>query len=371
MWPGQQPPGGEQNPQDPNTPPHYQQPGYQQPNPYQQPGQPGQMPPQPGQPPTQPGQPPQPGYGQPNPYQQATVPQYAVPGQPPGAPTPPPGKDGGDRKSTVIVASAAAFAVLVTAGVTGYLVLGNDDKKTTAGDDPKPSQSASASADPSPSPTPSAIDNPRAGDKAAEPTISGWKVVYNPKWGTVFDVPGDWEVKGSGWIIGLEDEKKGDGSLLQGMGMSAPAYFKSEWCKYDDDKDGKESSWELATTGTKGAQGAKNTEEAARIAAGSWVWAAYAQSEPQKNIKISKAEAFTSTSGLEGHVATASADNLKHPHKCATDGKSIAFAFKNAKGDFSTWVLYAPKGIKDEVPDDTIKKILSTVRLAESSGEAS
>ncbi|MCH0540981.1 hypothetical protein I3F58_15665 [Streptomyces sp. MUM 203J] len=362
MWPGQQPPGGEQNPQDPNTPQPYRQPGYQQPNPYQQPGIPGQ-------PPAQPGRPPQPEYGSPNPYQQPTVPQYAVPGHQPGAPTPPPGKDGGDRRTTAVVASAAAFAVLVTAGVTGYLVLGDDGGKTTANDGPKPSQSSSASADPSTAPP--VVDNPRGGDKAAKPTVSGWKVVYNPKWGTVFDVPGDWEVKGSGWIIGLEDEKKGDGSLLQGMGMSSPAYFKSEWCTYDDDKDGKEDSWELATTGTKGAQGAKNTEEAARIAAGSWVWAAYAQSEPQENIKISKAEAYTSTSGLEGHVATASADGLKHPHKCATDGKSIAFAFKNAKGDFSTWVLYAPKGVKDEVPDATIKKILSTVRLAEASGEAS
>lgn len=56
MWPGQQPPGGEQNPQDQNP---YQQPGYQQPNPYQQPGYQ------------------ETGYPQPNPYgQQPGQPQW-------------------------------------------------------------------------------------------------------------------------------------------------------------------------------------------------------------------------------------------------------------------------------------------------------
>src|SRR5690242_1056872 len=111
MWPGQQPPGGEQNPQDQNQNP-YQQPGYQQPNPYQQPGyqQQGQQPNQ------QPGQQPgygypqqggQGGYGQPNPYQQPTVPQYAVPG-PPGDPQP-----GNDKKKTTVIAIVAATAVVV------------------------------------------------------------------------------------------------------------------------------------------------------------------------------------------------------------------------------------------------------------------
>lgn len=88
MWPGQQPPGGEQNPQDQNP---YQQPGYQQqPNPYQQPGY----------------------QQQPNPYQQQPGQQppgqWGAPTVPLGAPQPPSGNGGGNKtKITAIVATAA------------------------------------------------------------------------------------------------------------------------------------------------------------------------------------------------------------------------------------------------------------------------
>ncbi|MEU3067387.1 hypothetical protein ABZ712_10835 [Streptomyces sp. NPDC006906] len=354
MWPGTQPPGGEQNPQDQNQNP-YQQPGYQQPNPYQQPGYPPQG---------QPGQPAGPGYGypqgppgyqQPNPYQQPTAPQYAVPG-PPGGPKP-----GDDKKRTTIVAIVAALAVVVAAGVTGFLVLGKDDDGKNVADDKK---SASPSAKPSDTATGSAppADNPRGSDSDPKPLIPGWKVVTNPKWGTQFDVPGDWEVASSGTFAGFEDAKKGDGSPV--AGFSAPAYYKSKWCVDDSDGDGREEDTGLAGVGTKGAQGAKNTDEAARNEAANWVWAAYAQLDPKSKVKIGKAKPFTTKSGLSGSVAEATALELANKEKCDSDGKSIAFSFKNAKGDFSTWALYAATGVKDELPDTTIRQILSTVRLA-------
>ncbi|MGW1294783.1 hypothetical protein [Streptomyces sp. NPDC002533] len=360
MWPGTQPPGGEQNPQDQNQNP-YQQPGYQQPNPYQQPGYPPQG--QPGQP-AEPGYgypqgpPPggQPGYPQPNPYQQPTVPQYAVPG-PPGGPKP-----GDDKKKTTIVAIVAALAVVIAAGVTGFLVLGKDDDdsknvaddKKTASPSAKPSETATGSAPP--------VENPRGSDGDPKPLIPGWKVVTNPKWGTQFDVPGDWEVASSGTFAGFEDAKKEDGSPV--AGFSAPAYYKSKWCVDDSDGDGREEDTGLAGVGTKGAQGAKSTDEAARNEAANWVWAAYSQLDPKTKVKIGKAKPFTTKSGLSGSVAQATALELANKEKCDSDGKSIAFSFKNSKGDFSTWVLYAATGVKDELPDTTIQQILSTVRLA-------
>ncbi|MFC9394924.1 hypothetical protein ACFTWS_17440 [Streptomyces sp. NPDC057027] len=369
MWPGQQPPGGEQNPQDQSQNP-YQQSGYQQPNPYQQPPtQPGyaqQPPTQPGypqQPPTQPGYPQQ-GYGQqpgyPHPYQQPTVPQqYAVPG--PGQPG---GPDGGKKKQTTIVAIVAATAVVVAAGVTAFLVLGKDDDKKNTAEDPKPS--ASASVDPSSAPAPSqssGIANPRDG-AAQQPTVPGWKVVYNPKYGTLFDVPPEWEVLKPGSITYFEDEKKHDGSPL--VTMSGPTRLKGKWCTYDVDKNGTEETWGLATSGTKGGQGAKDTASLARSEAGTWVWGGYAQHMPQSTIKITKSVPYTTASGLTGSLATATAPGVKKRNKCETDGKSIAFSFKNAAGDFSTWVLYGADGVKDELPDATVRKILSTVRLAPS-----
>ncbi|MER5888440.1 hypothetical protein ABT160_31850 [Streptomyces sp. NPDC001941] len=361
MWPGQQPPGGEQNPQDQNQNP-YQQPGYQQPNPYQQPGyqQPGypQQPGQPQQPPTVPGagyQ--QPGYPQqPNPYQQPTVPQYPGPGAQPG----PPGPGGsGDKKKTTVIAIVAATAVVVAAGVTGYLVLGKDDAKDTAGGD-KPAASSSASKPAAGGSSP-AVDNPRDGS-AAKPTIPGWKVVYNPKYGTQFDVPPDWEVAKTGSITFFEDEKKQDGSPV--VTMSSPSYLKREWCTVDSDANGSKENYVLSSAGTKGGQGAKNTDEAAYNEAGNWVWAGYAQKMPKGTIKITKAVPYTTKSGLAGSVATAVAPGIKKTNKCVTDGKSIAFSFKNAKGDFASFVLYGADGVADELPDAKIQQILSTVRLA-------
>ncbi|MFI2371221.1 hypothetical protein [Streptomyces sp. NPDC018833] len=332
MWPGQQPPGGEQNPQDQNP---YQQPGYQQPNPYQQPG-----------------------YQQPNPYQQPTAPQYAVPGQMPGAPMPP--QD--DRKKTTIVAIVAATAVVVAAAVTGFIVLKDDDQGTSdkgAGTKASQKPGTDPSTDPAPSPS---VDNPRDGSDV-KPTIAGWKVVTNPKHGTMFDVPADWEVAGSGVAHGFEDEKKGDGSAV--VMMSAPAHFKSKWCELDVDKDGRMEDWGLSSAGTKGGKGAKSTAEAAYNEAGNWVWAGYAQTEPKGTVKITKARDYTTKSGLKGSVALATAKGVKKENKCETDGKSIAFSFKDPAGDFKSWVLYANTGIADEVDDATIQKILSTVRLAD------
>ncbi|WP_411110362.1 hypothetical protein [Streptomyces sp. c-19] len=367
MWPGQQPPGGEQNPQDQSQNP-YQQSGYQQPNPYQQPpAQPGypQPPTQPGypqQPPTQPGYPQQgyaqqPGYGQPNPYQQPTMPQqYAVPG--PGQPG---GPGGGKKKQTTLVAIVAAVAVVVAAGVTGYLVLGGDDDEKPLADGKKPTGSASAPATPTTDPSSSpSLANPRDG-AAQQPTIPGWKVVHNPKYGTLFDVPPEWQVLKPGTITFFEDEKKNDGSAL--VTMSGPTRLKSEWCTYDTDKNGTAETWGLATAGTKGGQGAKDTASAARGEAGTWVWGGYAQHMPQSTIKISKPVPYTTKSGLTGSMATATAPGVKKRNKCESDGKSIAFTFKNNAGDFSTFVLYGADGVADELPDATIRQILSTVRL--------
>ncbi|MGX1883087.1 hypothetical protein [Streptomyces sp. NPDC055287] len=322
MWPGQQPPGGEQNPQDANQNP-YQQPGYQHPG-YQQPG-----------------------YQQPNPYQQPATPQYAPP-VPPGAPRPP----DGNRRTTTVVAIVAATAVVAAAVITGVVILGKDDEGGTTEAGGKETSASSAAATPvEPSAPASSAENPRGGSvEEARPTIPGWQVVTNPKYGTRFDVPPEWEVKSPGLTINFTDNK--DKPVIS---MSAPAYYKSGWC-------GKNTL--LGATGTRGANGADKTGPEAENVAGQWVFAGYDQNETG-TLKISKAAPFTSASGLKGSVSLASVTGVKKETKCDTDGKSIAFAFKNANGDFAVWSLFSSKGVKDEVPDATIKKILGTVRLAD------
>jgi hypothetical protein len=342
MWPGQQPPGGEQNaqgqsPQARNNP--YQQPGYQQPNPYQQPG-----------------------FQQPNPYVQQ--PQWGSAG-PVGAPQPPGGGGGGGGGSrTKLVAILAATAVVVAAGVTGFLVLGGGkkDDKADGGSGTKVRQSPTASAGPGDSA--SADDNPRGGD-TEKATVAGWKVVVNPKWGTAFDVPADWEVESPGTIIGFEDDSKDAGSKPL-ITMSAPAYYKSKWCTSDDDKDGHTDDTPLAAVGTKGADGAKNTGEVAVNQVPWWVFGGYTQPDKKSLTFDRTAKEFTTAAGISGSYAWARSHHSPEigKSKCASDGKAITFGFKNSAGDFVAWNLYAATGVKGEVPDTTILKIMSTVRLA-------
>ncbi|MBC7274830.1 MAG: hypothetical protein H5T76_40040 [Streptomyces sp.] len=333
MWPGQQPPGGEQNPQQNNP---YQQPGYQQPNPYQQPG-----------------------YQQPNPYGQQ--PQWGTP-QTAGTPQAQPGgSGGGGGNRTKLVAIVAATAVVVAAGVTGFLVLGGDkdDKADGGKDDKKASQSPSQSADPSESASGSE-ENPR-GTETLKPTVDGWKVVVNPKWGTAFDVPADWEVQSPGLTIGFEDPESDDAKPI--IVMTAPAIYKSKWCTEDDDKDGRTDDTHLAATGTKGASGAKSTDEVAVNTVAWWVYGGYTQPDKKSLTFDEKATPYTTEAGVEGSIAWAESKDTPQKGKCASDGKAVTFGFKNSAGDFVSWNFYGANGVKDEVPKETIMKILSTVRL--------
>ncbi|MFG2993796.1 hypothetical protein ACGFZK_31670 [Streptomyces sp. NPDC048257] len=335
MWPGQQqPPGGEQNPQDAQQNPYQQQPG--QPNPYQQ-QQPGY------------GYPQQPGYQQPQ----------GVPGQqwgPPQQPQQPQGT-GGSPYSTKTVAIVAAAAVVVAAAATGAFVLTRDDKNTEADD--KPVASSSAPAPETPAPAGSSA-NPRAGG-SAQPVIPGWKVVVNTKYGVSYDVPPEWNVNDSGVSLFYEDEVKKDGKPV--ITMSGTATFKEEWCTVDKDADGRVEKFSIADAGVKGAQGAKDTGQAASDNTGTWVWAGFAQKEPKGTVKVTDPKEYTTASGLKGHMVVATAPNVKKEHKCSTDGKAVGFAFKNATGDFASFALISAAGVKEEVATEVSDKILSSIRL--------
>ncbi|MFD5448550.1 hypothetical protein ACWDTR_13035 [Streptomyces sp. NPDC003470] len=337
MWPGQQPPGGEQNPQ--NNP--YQQPGYQQPNPYQQPG-----------------------YQQPGPYGQQ--PQWGA-SQAPGGPQPATvvggGGGGGGGNRTKVVAIVAALAVVVAAGVTGFLVLGGDkDDTADDGKDKKPSASASASKSGTPTADPSASgDEDQRGGGELKPTVEGWKVVANPRFGTMFDVPADWEIDSTDTSVGFEWEEDGKTDRTT---VTAPAYLKSEWCTEDSNKDGRKESTALATAGTRGEDGAKDTAMAAETRVPWWIYGGYTEPD-RKSVKYDKPKDYTTASGIKGSVATAHSEGTPQKGKCDSEGKAITFAFKNGAGNFVTWNLYGAKGVKDEIPEATIQKILSTVRLTD------
>ncbi|MEU2063966.1 hypothetical protein [Streptomyces sp. NPDC013455] len=354
MWPDQQPPGGAQNPQQNPQANPYQQPGEPQQNPYQQPGY--QQYPQAGAY----GQQPQAGpYGQqPQAQPYAQQPQW---GQPPTVPVAQPPQGGGGR--TKLIAIVAATAVVVTAAVTGFLVLGgaeDDEADNGKGGKHTSASPTATSSDPNPSPTSSVNDDPR-GNEAAKPTIAGWKVVVNPKYGTAFDVPADWQVERPGIFSFFEDKAKGDGSAY--IGFSAPAFLKPDYCSSEEN--GTKATYSLAGSGTKGENGAKDTASIARGDAATFAFGGYTdQSEASKKyLRIGKAKPFTTASGVKGSVATSYVVGAPKKNKCSTDGKATTFAFKNSTGSFVSWTLYGATGVKDELPDATVQKILGTVRL--------
>jgi hypothetical protein len=310
MWPGEQPPGGGQNPQHQPISP-YQQPGYQQPNPYQQP---------------------------PGPWNAPTV------TAPPAAPPP---EDGGRR--TKVIAIVAATAVVVAAAVTGFAVLGGGkDDKT----DPEPTNS--------PSQQSSRASDPRGTGGGEKPTVAGWKTVMNPERGIAFDVPAEWGLKSTGWVTYVsENDDPADKPLV---GIGAPALLKEKWCGSDDDKDGTKEYTMLAGAGTKANNGAKSPAEAARADAAAWVYGEYTQ--PDKKLVTSGAvESYTTKSGITGSLATASSSGVEKSKKCASDGKATVFSFKTPANDIVSWEFFGAKGVSAEVPDATVRRILATVRL--------
>ncbi|MFF2406928.1 hypothetical protein [Streptomyces sp. NPDC058092] len=277
-------------------------------------------------------------------------------GQPPGG--------GGNRAKAAAI--AAATTVVVAVGVTGFLLLGSDRDVNANGG----SRNTKAPAIASKSTTASApaSDNPR-GSETERPTVPGWKVVINPKRGTAFDVPPDWDVKSPGLLIGFEDSKV-DYSDPDNWGkviivMGAPAVLQESWCVSNDMKNGrvKSTSTALAATGTKGASGARSTGDAALGQVERWVYGGYTQPDTKSIIHDKAARPYTTKSGIKGSIAWARSRNTPQKGKCASDGKAITFGFKNSAGDFVAWSLYGATGVKNELPDSTIMKILGTVRL--------
>ncbi|MFD5203468.1 hypothetical protein ACFWM7_25705 [Streptomyces sp. NPDC058375] len=301
------------------------------------------------------GQPPAPGGAAP--WNAPTEPN----GQPPAAsapwsahPGPPP--SGGSRRSSVI-AVVAATAVVLAAGITGFLVFGGDGDS----DDGKPDMGQTGADVVSPSASPGQA---RGGaEDGTGPLVPGWKTVINPKRGIAFDVPVDWAPKSTGWVSYVAENDDPDETPL--VGFSAPAILKEKWCRSDDDGNGVQEDTPLASAGSRGETGARSTAEAARENARLWVYGSYAQPSKEK-VTTGAAKPFTTKSGITGSVATATSTGVDGTGRCAYDGKATAFAFENPAGETVSWTFVGVRGVDDEVPEPTVRKILGTVRLVDS-----
>ncbi|MFI1223663.1 MULTISPECIES: hypothetical protein [unclassified Streptomyces] len=345
MGSGQQPPAGDHHQQGQQPPQGQPQPPYGWPPREQGPG--GQQ---------------QNTGGGPAPWDARTEPAGQPPAGPWSAPTVPAGlpphpgptPPGGGGRSSTVVAVVAATAVVLAAGITGYLVLGGkDDKKPEAGPTAADSRSPSAS--------PGA---PRGGSEdEPAPLVPGWKTVVNPKRGIVFDVPVSWALKPTGWVSYVAENDDPEETPL--VGFSAPAILKEKWCRSDEDGNGIQEETPLAAAGSRGEAAARSTAEAARENARLWVYGSYAQPSKEK-VTTGAAKPFTTKSGITGSVATATSTGVDGTGRCAYDGKATAFAFESPAGETVSWTFVGVRGVDDEVPESTVRKILGTVRFLDS-----
>ncbi|MFK0132561.1 hypothetical protein ACIQRZ_19665 [Streptomyces rubiginosohelvolus] len=64
-------------------------------------------------------------------------------------------------------------------------------------------------------------------------------------------------------------------------------------------------------------------------------------------------------------MATATSTGADGKGRCAYGGKATAFAFENPAGETLSWTFVGVRGVDDEVPEPTVRKILGTVRLVD------
>ncbi|WP_449484550.1 hypothetical protein [Streptomyces avidinii] len=253
------------------------------------------------------------------------------------------------------------MAVGVAVAVTATIVFRDDGRADGAGGQASPAPaSGSPSVSPSVSPSGSVSSGAPGAPSTVKPTVKGWKVVVNPAHGTAFDVPPDWEVLKPQIFSGFSDDKDPDKPVI---GHTAPAFLKQKWCSLDANGDGYVNDIALASTGTKGADGAKTTDEVAEKTATAWAYSAFASSDKEV-VKWDEPVAYTTKAGVKGSYVKARTEGAKKDHKCAGDGWAIAFGFKNSKGDFVAWDFYGRSGVQGAARDDLVMRILSTVRLS-------
>ncbi|MGW0818195.1 hypothetical protein ACWD00_34150 [Streptomyces viridiviolaceus] len=284
-------------------------------------------------------------YRQPGPY----AGQQPAPWNAPTVTAPPPAGDGPGPRRTKAVAIVAAAAVVVAAAVTGAVLLGGGEADLA---EPGP---APASGSPSASPA----DDPRNGDDDLKPTVDGWNVVANPGLGIAFDVPAAWTRQSPDWVTYVAEDDDPEEKPL--VAMKAPAVLEERWCGSDDDRDGSVDHTPLASVGTRGNDGARNTEEIARSDSAQWVYGAYAQPAREK-VSTGPVTSFTTASGVTGSLATSRSSGVEKKGTCDGDGKATTFAFESADGDLVSWSFFGAAGVDDEVPEATVRKILGTVR---------
>ncbi|MEV7642488.1 hypothetical protein AB0O32_21375 [Streptomyces rubiginosohelvolus] len=191
--------------------------------------------------------------------------------------------------------------------------------------------------------------------------MPGWKTVVNPQRGIAFDVPVDWAVKSSGWVTYVAEN--GDPEETPLVGFAAPAILKEKWCRSDDDGNGTQEDTPLASWAPGRARRPRHR-----------------RSGPGERPPVRLRQLRPAGEGEGRHRDREAVHHEVRPHRERGDGhldrcrqdrplrrrrQATAFAFENPAGETLSWTFVGVRGVDDEVPEPTVRKILGTVRLVD------
>ena len=301
------------------------------------------------------------GYHQENPYQQPTVPfDQAGGGVPPNGPGP-------DRAHRTKMALAVAASVIMVAAVTtgGVILVADSDTS----DGPVVAQPSDDETDPETDgeDEPDGEGDGDGDDRPSDPRDRGledvdpvvaedWQVQAHPERQIAYDVPPERRmlpvVTFVSWNVDLPND---DGELEETQfPVRGATVYQDEFC-------GSGSS--RAVAGVTGSLGSPDTEQAAVSTALNYVLAAFDHEQQGTRTDVPP-EPFSNDQGLEGTLAISTVEGFPvENEEChSPSGKAIAVSYVSNNGDILVWLLVMDTGVDDEVDQETIDKMLGSLR---------
>jgi hypothetical protein len=295
---------------------------------------------------------------------------------------PPQGPDADkSRKTKMTLAIAAAVAMVVGTTVGGVLLTGGDKddpvvaKPADGGGeeekDPEGDEDPDAGGDGEDDPDEGEDDkpdDPRGGtNPEVDPVVAeDWQVQALPDRDIAYDVPPEWEVLSAdtyiGWEINIEGEEPEEGEDPDTMNVRAAARSPIDSCGLNP-----------ALTGTTGELGAANTEKAAENSAFQYVLGVYDNNQKGTRKDV-PAEAFSNDHGFAGHIASATVEGFPEVKENEDDpdgechppgGKVVVVSYVTPTGDIASFLIISDTGVDGEIDQDTIDKMLGSLRSYE------
>jgi hypothetical protein len=192
---------------------------------------------------------------------------------------------------------------------------------------------------------------PTAGLGAFEPVVDGWKAVRSTQRAALYDVPPDWTVNSEDTIVGFGTR---NGQVVVAASGSASV---------GDNACGQFTS--LATSVVTHAKGT-DLATASRLAAQQWAGVAFLDSQDRRpTLRTAAPETITTATGKTASVVKVTATAASTLGLCGPTGVAYAVSatgFSGKLGPTAIVVVVAGTGFPRAVPDDQIRRILTTLR---------